>query len=80
MRKLALRSNASSANRLSEYYSIYEDDREAGEFWLKVAAESGDCEAVIEIGYRYSSMSKKNDKQISYWRKRMADLRCKDEP
>src|SRR5690242_19802452 len=54
-RQSALNGDAKSATRLSEYYSIYEDDHDAGEFWLKVAAELGDCQATNEIAYRYAS-------------------------
>lgn len=75
-RRDALRGNVQAANRLSMYYSIYENDLDVGEFWLRVAAESGDCNAVEELLYRASTGKKPNGKPLFYWKMRRADLSC----
>lgn len=76
LRKLAMRGGNEAANQLSRYYSIYEGNLSQGEFWLRVAAENGDCEAAKEVFDRFDSAAKRDEKEVVYWESRLQDLRC----
>ena len=76
LRSKALRGDAIAANELAEYYGVYVADDALSEFWIRVAAENGNCESQKEIVYRISSQSSKHKNQVGYWKERAKDANC----
>jgi hypothetical protein len=52
-RAAALRGEVEPAVALSDYYDLWKDDRETGEFWGRLAAEYGGCQELRRFHYRY---------------------------
>ncbi len=52
-RAAALRGDVEAAVALSNYYDLWKDDRETGEFWGRLAAEHGACQELRRFHYRF---------------------------
>jgi len=77
-RKQALSGNAAAANRLYEFYSMFQGDNDGGIFWMRLAAELGDCAAIVSMDDWYASKLKKNTIQSAYWLEKKSSLHCKE--
>lgn len=72
---LAVRGDSQAAFELWLHHALVEDNIQEGEFWLRLAAEQGNCHAVIEFAkfsYRY-----RNDAQAAVrWLETADALQC----
>ena len=66
--------NSQEALELFERY-MSENDPENSAFWLRVAAEQGDCHAVVEYGRMVGAGMQRKDEQ-KFWVQRAKDLSC----